>query len=182
MRWSHSPVPPSPKHYLNDYRIPMHGVRSATGTAEWVRHMAVHAARRQWNIADYERMLEAGILGEDDRVELLCGEIVEMISIGSRHAACVKHLVFHLIEQLGSAAIVGAQDPVHLSSYSEPQPDISVCHPDPDFYAVRHPTPGDIILLIEVTDTSLLFDREEKLPLYAHAGIPEVWLVDSILG
>ena len=140
----------------------------------------MHATRRQWDVADYDRMLQAGILNEDDRVELLDGEIVEMSPSGSRHAACVKRLNAFLVEHLGSSAIVGVQDPIYLSTYSEPQPDISICHPRPDFYAVSHPTPADLFLLVEVADSSLLFDREEKLPLYARAGIPEIWLVDLI--
>ncbi len=141
----------------------------------------MHATRRQWSVAEYDRMLEAGILTEDDRVELLAGEIVEMSPIGSRHAACVKRLIFLLVKHLGAAAIVGAQDPIRLSDYSEPQPDISVCQPQPDFYAASHPGPADVILLIEVADSSLLFDRNEKLPLYAEAGIGEVWLVDLVM-
>src|SRR5688572_28753875 len=97
--------------------------------------MAVQITRRQWRVADYDRMIEAGILKKDDRVELLDGEIVEMSPIGSRHAACVNRLVFLLIEHLGRTAIVGAQNPIRLSNYSQPQPDISVCRPREDFYA-----------------------------------------------
>lgn len=140
----------------------------------------VHVTRRQWSAAEFDRMLEAGILTEDDRVELIEGEIVEMSPIGSRHAACVKRLNRLLLRQLGETVVLGIQDPIHLSASSEPQPDISVCRPRADDYATRHPTPADVLLLVEVADTSLLFDRDEKLPLYAQAGIPEVWLVDLV--
>ena len=140
--------------------------------------MAMYATRRQWSVAEYDRMIEAGILTEEDRVELLDGEIYTMAPIGSRHAACVKRLMLLLSEHLGRTAIVGVQDPIRLSDYSEPQPDLSVCRPHQDFYATGHPGPEDVILLVEVADSSLMFDRNEKLPLYAEAGIPELWIVD----
>jgi Uma2 family endonuclease len=140
--------------------------------------MAVYASRREWSVADYERMLETGILTENDRVELLDGEIVKISPIGSRHAACVNRLVLLLIEHVGRSAIVAAQNPVRLSDYSEPQPDLSVCRAREDFYASSHPEPEDVLLLVEVADSSLMFDREEKSPLYAAAGIPELWIVD----
>lgn len=136
--------------------------------------------RRLFDVEEYHRMAEAGILHEDDRVELIEGEIVKMAAIGSRHAACVKRLVKLLVRKVGDSGIVGAQDPVRLPDGTEPEPDVAVLRPREDFYAEAHPTPGDVLLLIEVSDTSLEYDREVKLPLYAAAGIPEAWIVDLV--
>jgi len=134
--------------------------------------------RRLFTAEEYFRMGEAGILQEDDRVELIEGEIVEMSPIGSRHAACVNRLVKLFVREVGDSGIVGAQNPVLLPDYSGPQPDVAVLRLREDFYAEAHPTPGDVLLLIEVSDTTLRYDREVKLPLYALAGILEVWIVD----
>ncbi len=123
-------------------------------------------------------MVQAGILGEDDRVELLEGEIVEMAPIGSRHASCVDRLTHLLVRQFAEKAIIRVQNPVRLGERSEPQPDLALLRPRPDFYAKAHPGPEDILLLVEVAETSVGVDREVKLPLFARAGIPEVWLVD----
>ncbi len=120
----------------------------------------------------------AGILGEDDRVELLDGEIVEMTPIGPGHAGCVNRLTQLLVAGLGDRAVVAVQNPVRLALRSEPQPDLVVARPRADFYRLAHPTPGDVLLLVEVAETSADFDREVKTPLYAQAGIPELWLVD----
>lgn len=135
-------------------------------------------SRRRFTVEEYHRMAEAGILHEDDRIELIEGEIVEMSPIGSRHAACVKRLIKLLIREIGDSGVVGAQDPVLLPDDTEPEPDVMVLQPREDFYAEAHPTPEDVLLLIEVSDTSLAYDREVKLPLYARAVIPEVWIVD----
>lgn len=134
--------------------------------------------RRLFTVEEYFRMAEAGILHEDDRVELIEGEIVEMSPIGSRHAACVNRLNTLINRQVMGRAIVSVQNPVLLPDYSGPQPDVAVLQPREDFYAEAHPVPGDVLLLIEVSETTLRYDREVKLPLYALAGIPEVWIVD----
>ena len=123
-------------------------------------------------------MVQAGILGEDDRVELLEGEIVEMAPIGSGHAACVDRLTHLLVRQFAEKSIIRVQNPVHLGERSEPQPDLALLRSRPDFYAKAHPGPEDILLLVEVAETSVELDRDVKLPLYARAGVPEVWLVD----
>lgn len=123
-------------------------------------------------------MAEAGIFNEDDRVELLEGEIVDMAAIGSRHAACVKRLNRFFSEQLRERVIVAVQDPVRLSELSEPQPDVVLLRPRPDDYAGGHPGPDDVLLVVEVGDTTAAWDRGRKLPLYAAAGVREVWLVD----
>jgi len=123
-------------------------------------------------------MAAAGILSEDDRVELLQGEIVEMSPIGSRHAACVNRLTRVLSARLGQQAIVSVQNPVRLSEYSEPEPDLALLHGRDDFYAEALPGAGDVWLVVEVAQSSMAVDREVKIPLYARGGIPEVWLVD----
>jgi Uma2 family endonuclease len=140
--------------------------------------MAVQILRRRFTIEEYYLMAKAGILGEDDRVELIDGEIVEMAPIGSYHASRVKRLIQLLSQQVGSRAIVSAQDPVRLAEHSEPQPDIALLRPRDDFYASAHPGPADVLLIIEVADTSADYVRQVKAPLYARAGIPEYWLVD----
>jgi Uma2 family endonuclease len=124
-------------------------------------------------------MAEAGIFTEDDRVELIEGEVVAMSPIGPRHAACVRKLARLIRDRVSStAAIVDVQDPIRLSEHSEPLPDISILRPRDDFYADGHPGPEDVLVLLEVADASVMYDRNTKLPLYARAGIAEVWLVD----
>jgi len=129
-------------------------------------------------VEEYHRMLRAGILTEDDRVELIEGEIVEMAPIGSRHAGCVKRLVRRFSQAIGEQALLSVQDPLRLGERSEPQPDLALLRPRDDFYASSHPGPEDVLLIVEVAETSAEYDREVKLPLYARHGIPEVWLVD----
>ncbi len=123
-------------------------------------------------------MARAGILTEDDRVELIEGEIVHRSPIGSRHAACVNRLTRLFTQRLKDKAIVRVQNPIHLDEHSEPQPDATLLRPDPTFYAAGHPRPEDILLVIEVGESSGEFDRQTKIPLYARAGVAEVWLVD----
>ena len=123
-------------------------------------------------------MTESGILTEDDRVELIRGEIVEMSPIGRRHAACVRRLVTLFSEKLSRRAIVDIQNPVELSDRSEPQPDVALLQPSLDFYEAGHPKAKDILLIVEVADTTVETDRGVKIPLYAEEGISEVWLVD----
>lgn len=140
--------------------------------------MAVQLQRHRFTASEYHRMAEAGILSEDDRVELIEGELVEMTPIGSRHAACVKRLNQLLSQQVGQHALVSVQDPIRLGERSEPEPDLAVLRPRADFYASAHPGAEDALLVVEVAEASLDYDRAVKLPLYARFGIPEVWLVD----
>ena len=142
--------------------------------------MAVALTRRTFTVDEYHKMAEAGILHEDDRVELIEGEIINMTPIGSRHTACVKKLNRLFAELLGSEVIISVQDPLRLGDTSEPEPDIALLRPRPDFYAERHPSADDTLLVVEVADTSLVYDREVKVPLYARAGLAEVWLVDLV--
>jgi len=133
--------------------------------------------RRRFTSAEYHAMAEAGILAEDERVELIAGEIVRMPPIGSRHAGCVKRLNRRFTRGLGERALISIQDPIAIGDNSEPQPDVAVLRPRDDDYARSHPTPADVYLLIEVADSSLPYDRDVKLPLYTQAGISEMWLV-----
>src|SRR5712692_11691964 len=133
--------------------------------------MAIALTKRPCNVDEYHRMAEAGILTETDRVELIDGEIVEMTPVGSRHASVVKRLNALLTGRLGARAIVSVQDPIRLSKESEPQCDVVLLRPTPDFYAGSHPEPVDTLLLIEVADTSLPYDRGVKLPRYATARV-----------
>lgn len=138
----------------------------------------VRAEKRRFSVHEYHRMAEVGILSEDDRVELIEGEIVKMSPIGSRHAACVDRLNRLLNRLTDLSAIVRVQSPILLNGNSEPEPDISLLRSRDDFYTGGHPMPDDVLLLIEVADTSVERDLETKLPLYARAGIPEAWLVN----
>lgn len=140
--------------------------------------MAVELTRVRFTVDEYHRMADTGILHEDDRVELIDGEIVRMSPVGAQHAGTTKKLNRLLSRALGDAAVIGVQDPVRLADDTEPEPDISVLRPRADFYTESLPVPAEIVLLIEVADTSLLADRVVKIPRYARAGIAEVWLVD----
>ncbi|HMO45342.1 MAG TPA: Uma2 family endonuclease [Rubrivivax sp.] len=134
--------------------------------------------RHRLTVADYYRMGEAGIFAPDARVELIEGEIIDMAPIGTRHGSAVKRMLALLTSALGARVIVAVQDPLRLSDLSEPEPDLMLLKPRADFYADAHPTAADVLLLIEVADTSARYDREIKLPLYARHGVPEVWIVD----
>lgn len=136
--------------------------------------------RRLFTADEFHRIAEAGILREDDRVELVDGEIVEMTPIGSHHAACVDRLNLLLQRSVDGRGIVRVQGPIRLDAHSEPQPDLSVLTSRTDFYASAHPTPSNVLLVVEVADTSARYDRDIKVPLYARAGIPETWLVDLL--
>jgi Uma2 family endonuclease len=142
--------------------------------------LPVSARRRLFTTEEYEQMIRAGILREDDRVELLRGEILEMAPIGLRHSACVSRLSKLLERTVGERAIVWVQNPVLLPDHSMPQPDVTLLRWRDDFYARSRPIPQDVLLLVEVADTSLVLDRTAKVPLYAQAGIPEMWLVNLI--
>ena len=140
--------------------------------------MSVQIARRHFNVIEYYRMAAAGVLSEDDRVELIEGEVVEMNPIGSRHAACVGRLTELLGRLVGDVAIVWVQNPVRIDDYSEPLPDVALLKRRDDFYAQANPQPTDVLLIIEVADSSVEYDRDIKIPLYARAGVPEAWLVN----
>jgi Uma2 family endonuclease len=134
--------------------------------------------RHRLSVDDYHRMAEVGILDAEARVELIEGEIIDMAPPGSPHAAAVHRLAEVLIRAVNGRANVLVQNPVRLSNFSEPQPDIALLKRRDDFYSERHPRPDDVLLIVEVAASSLAYDRNRKLPLYARHGIPEMWLVD----
>jgi len=142
--------------------------------------MKTQSTRRLYTRADYRRMTREGLLREDDRVELIEGVIIPMSPTGSRHAGCVTRISSLLHRRLGRRAVIATQNPIVLNRWSEPEPDIAMLRQRADFYSERHPEPADILLLVEVADSSLLFDRRTKIPLYARARIQEVWLVDLV--
>ena len=138
----------------------------------------VEIHRHRFTVEDFAHMGEAGIFAADDRVELIDGEIREIAPIGPPHAAIVDRLAELLLGRLAGRANVRIQNPIRLGRYTEPQPDLVVARRRTDYYAGRHPEAGDVLLVIEVADSSLLYDQVEKAPRYAAAGIPEAWLVD----
>ncbi len=131
-----------------------------------------------FTVADYYRMTEAGVLREDSRVELIRGQIIDMAAIGTPHFGMVNRLVRILPSVLAGRGLLHVQNPVRLDDWSEPEPDITVLKPRADDYASAHPRPDDVLLLIEVADSSLDYDREVKAPLYAESGIIEYWIVN----
>lgn len=139
-------------------------------------------ARHKLSVEDYHRMGEAGILGPDSRVELIEGELIDMAPIGSLHMSAVNTLSTFFVRGIGNAGIVSTQNSIRLSSDSEPQPDIAILRPRHDQYRAALPAAADVLLLIEVADTSAAYDGLVKLPLYASHGIPEVWLFDLKAG
>jgi Uma2 family endonuclease len=143
--------------------------------------MAVDLRTRRFSVDEYHRMGDAGILGCDERLELIAGQIVVREPIGVRHASTVDRLTSLWSSRLGRRAIVRVQNPVQFpEADSELQPDILLLHPRDDFYAGGHPGVGDVLLLIEVADTTLRLDRRVKIPLYAAVGIAETWLCDLV--
>jgi len=140
--------------------------------------MGVEITKKLFTVDEYYRMAEAGILGPEDRVELIDGEIIQMSPIGHRHMGCVNRAVRLFIESVGRRAVVSPQNPVLLSMWTEPQPDVTVLKPRDDCYDSKKPEYADALLVIEIAETSLSYDRDVKVPRYAAAGIPEVWIED----
>jgi len=140
--------------------------------------MTVQLLRRKFTVEQFHKMAESGILNEDDRVELIRGEIIEMAAIGLKHAACVNRLSNFLAWKLVNRVITSVQNPVELDDNSEPQPDVVLLKPREDFYASARPQAKDVFLIIEVADSTIKYDREVKIPLYDEEGVIEVWLVD----
>ncbi len=136
--------------------------------------------RRLFTVADYQQMAELHILDADERVELLAGEIFTMAPLGIRHSECVDQLTELLTDRRGDTFRVRVQSSLHLSQGSQPQPDLLLLRRRPAFYGKAAPTPADVLLLIEVSDTTLEHDRQVKLPLYAKEGIAEVWIVNLV--
>jgi Uma2 family endonuclease len=140
--------------------------------------MAMEPARHLFTVDEYEAMGAAGLFPPDQRLELIEGEVIEMAAVGPVHASVVNRLNRLLVRACGDRAIVSVQNPLRLSDLSEPQPDLSVLRAHSDFYSSAHPRPPDTLLAVEVCDTTLSWDRRVKVPLYARAGVGELWLAD----
>jgi len=142
--------------------------------------MQTEATKKLFSVDEYYRMAEVGILSEEIRTELIKGEILEMSAMGTRHRAAVNRASHFLIPLFGEKAQVSVQLPVRLDEFSEPQPDICFLRPRRDFYESRHPGPSDVFMILEISDTSLHYDRDVKLEAYAGARIREVWIEDLV--
>ena len=140
--------------------------------------MAVDITKRRFTADEYQRMGETGILCEDDRVELMDGEVVAMTPIGPRHCACVDRTTRAMVTQAGETAIVRVQGSVRLDLFHEPEPDLVLLRPRADFYSSAHPGPADILLIVEIAQSSIDYDRDVKAAVYAKMGIAEYWLAD----
>jgi len=134
--------------------------------------------RHRLSVSEYYAMARHGILAQDARVELIDGEIIDMAPIGISHASIVSLLTGRLARATGDDIVISPQNPVRLSDFSEPQPDLSLLRPRVDGYPTVHPSADEVVLMIEVAHSSLAYDRDVKLPLYARHGVPVVWLVD----
>jgi Uma2 family endonuclease len=169
----------TPEPFLAEFPPLMFG----TVLAQWrcqsgKRVMQAVVSKRRFTVDDYHRMVEAGILSERERVELIDGEVVAMTPIGPRHNASVDRALRALVTSLGDEAIVRVQGSVRLDYYREPQPDLALLRPRADFYASALPGPADILLIVEIAESSLDYDRDLKARVYADAGVREYWLVD----
>ena len=152
-------------------------IARAKGLATAAALPASQPTRRRFTVAEYYAMADVGILAENDRIELLDGDLIVKAPIGVWHASSVDRFTNTLPPLLQGRAIVSVQNPMRLNDNSEPQPDIMLLRWRDDFYQGGHPGPADVLLLIEVADTSVDYDRSDKLSAYARAGIPEVWIV-----
>ena len=137
--------------------------------------------RHRLDVGAYYRMAEAGILTDRHRVELIDGDVIDMAAIGSPHAAVTNRLLRAFARAVAEGStLMSVQNPLRLDAYNEPQPDVMLLRPSADDYRASHPTATDVLLLVEVSETSLAYDRATKVPLYARFEIPEVWIVDLV--
>jgi Uma2 family endonuclease len=140
--------------------------------------MGVVAERKRFTVDEYHKLGQAGVLGENDRIELVEGELIQMPPIGSTHASIVARLDRAFHASMPQGFVVWTQNPLSLPPLSEPQPDLALVKPRADDYLGSLPAASDVLLVIEVADTTLAYDRDMKIPLYARHGIPEAWLID----
>ena len=138
----------------------------------------VQIEKRLFSVSEYYKMAESGILSKDAKVELINGEIISMSPIKSYHAGMINVLNYELFKSIGEQAAICVQNPIRLNDFSEPEPDITIAKYKKGRYQNNHPTGTDIYFLIEVSDTTLNFDRHTKASLYAEAGIPEYWIIN----
>ena len=140
--------------------------------------MSAELARMKFNIHDVERMVKAGVFAGNERVELIEGELIQMAAQGSNHISSVIRLTTFLTSRVGDDVLVSIQNAVIINDINEPQPDVSLLHFRDDYYSTAKARPEDVLLLIEVSDSTVTYDRKVKVPLYARNGIAEVWLVN----
>jgi Uma2 family endonuclease len=138
--------------------------------------------RHRLSVEDYDRMAQSGVLSAEDKIELIDGDIIDMPPMGSRHWSAVMRLLAKVQQAVADRAVVACQGPLRLSRYDEPEPDIALVKYRADYYRDAHPAAADTLLVIEVAETSALYDREITVPLYARHGVPEVWIVDPEAG
>lgn len=141
-------------------------------------NMSVRPKRLRFSVDDYYTMINLGMLRNVERAEIIDGELIESMPIGNAHASCVKSLAEILRDTLGKDVTYSVQDPIWLDEYNEPIPDLALLKRRDNFYRRKSPTAEDALLIIEVSDTTIDYDRNRKIPLYAQAGIPEVWIVN----
>ncbi|BAZ19994.1 hypothetical protein NIES4073_08670 [Kalymmatonema gypsitolerans NIES-4073] len=141
--------------------------------------MTITTAKR-FTIAEFDRLAELGFFSEDDRVELINGEIIPMVSKGKPHSVCSTRLFRELFKLVGERGTLRGQEPIIIREYSEPEPDFVIVKNQEDDYLSAHPIPSDVLLLIEISDSSLKYDQEVKLPIYAEAGISDYWIFNLV--
>src|SRR5438132_4583560 len=138
--------------------------------------METEVAKKLFTVEEYHRMGEAGIFHPEARLELIEGEIIEMSPVGDPHIGCVNRATALFSTRLAGKVIVSVQNAVRLSRYTEPQPDIVLARPRDDYYARARISPENTFLVIEISDTTLRYDRHRKMPLYAKSGVSELWI------
>lgn len=139
---------------------------------------AAQPKKFRFKVHDVHRIIEAGFLPEDNQTEIINGEIIEKMPIGSKHAGTVKRIAEFFRDLTRNTALISVQDPVQLSVFDEPQPDIALLKRRSDFYTKKHPTAADVFLIVEVSDSTLVYDKQTKINLYASAQIAECWIVN----
>jgi len=138
--------------------------------------MQIEVTKKLFTVDEYYQMAKAGIFGPEDRVELIDGEVIQMCPIGDRHAGSVNRINRLFVTSFRDGAVISVQNPLQLSNYTEPEPDVVVLKPRADDYAGKKVRAEDALLVVEVADTTLRYDRQIKVPRYAAAGVPEVWI------
>jgi len=131
----------------------------------------------RFSVDEYYQMIELGLITDYEKAEIIDGELIKKMTIGDRHAAAVNFLTRFLIKNVPDNVMVSIQNPLRMSDYNEPEPDIVLADLT-KYDGKRHPRPAEVILVVEVSDASLKYDRNVKLPLYAAAEIPEVWIIN----
>ena len=134
--------------------------------------------RLRFSVDEYYQMIELGMLKDYEKAEIIEGELIDKMPIGEKHSAVVEKLSEILRDKLGESVSLRNQQPIKFSDYNEPQPDLAILQRRDDFYFYENPVPKDVLVLIEVSDATLKYDRDTKLALYAEAEIPEVWIVN----